>query len=132
MPMREKSQESDLRHLNRRDLLELLEELSAENDRLHEELDEANAKLASRDLELSRCGTLAEASLALSGIFEAADRAARTYVDSVRQAADAGRLDLEGPGPDAAPMPARKDREEREEAPSPKRGKHGKKHKGKK
>lgn len=140
MPRRENQRDRDLRRLKRRDLLELLEELSRENDRLRAELDEANRKLKSRDLALSKCGTLAEASLALSGVFQAADEAARTYVEQVERAADEGRLER---GP-AEPGPA----SERERAAGSKdvddiagevrrrvlekSGKRHKKHKGKK
>lgn len=80
--------DSDLRHLRRSDLLALLEELSRENDRLRAELEEANRKLEARDLRISECGSLAEAALVLSGVFEAADKAANTYVELVRTRAE--------------------------------------------
>lgn len=95
-----------LRHLSRRDLLGLLEELSRENDRLRAELAEAQAQLADRRVRLAECGSMAEAALVLGGVFEAADRAADIYRESMRAAAEdarpvgrharSGRVDGEG------------------------------------
>lgn len=78
----------ELRRLNRRDLMGLLEELSRENDRLRAELDEANRRLEDRRAQLDRCGSIAQASLVLGGVFEAADRAAQAYVESVKLRVD--------------------------------------------
>lgn len=81
----------DLRHLRRADLLELLEVLSRENDRLRKELDEANARLEAREADIAECGSLAEAALRLSGVFEAADDAACLYVRLVQGQASRNR-----------------------------------------
>lgn len=78
----------ELRRLSRRDLMGLLEELSRENDRLRAELDEANRRLEDRRAQLDRCGSIAQASLVLGGVFEAADRAAQAYVESVKLRVD--------------------------------------------
>lgn len=77
--------DSDLRHLRRADLLALLEDLSRENDRLRAELADTKAKLEAKEVRLSECGSLAEAALQLSGVYEAADRAAETYLALVKQ-----------------------------------------------
>lgn len=82
--------ESDLRHLRRADLLALLEEVSRQNDSLRKELDEANARLAQQEVRISRCGSLAEAALELSGVYEAADKAAEEYLRLVRENVGAG------------------------------------------
>lgn len=78
------NQSKDLKKLSRADLLELLVEMGRENDRLKAELEEAQAALAERDLKLQRSGSLAEAALALNGIFEAADAACSQYIESMR------------------------------------------------
>lgn len=77
--------DSDLRHLRRSDLLALLEELSRENDRLREELAATKEELKSQQVSLSECGSLAEAAMKISGVFEAADRARDTYLELVKQ-----------------------------------------------
>lgn len=79
------NRKNKLRHLNRRDLLELLEDLSRENDRLRAQLAEANRKLEDRAALMEQCGSMAEASMALADVFKAADRAAHIYVDSCKR-----------------------------------------------
>ena len=76
--------EQELRKMNRSDLVELLLILSRENIQLREELEAANAKLAERTLRMENVGSLAEASLALSGIFETAQAAAEQYLENIR------------------------------------------------
>ena len=78
------NQQKDLKKLSRADLLELLVEMGRENDRLKAELSEAQAALEERDLKLQRSGSLAEAALALNGIFEAADAACSQYIENMR------------------------------------------------
>ena len=76
--------EREMRKLSRADLLEILLEQSRELDQLRAELDEANRKLAQREIAIDRAGTLAEAALLLNGIFEAADKACRQYEENIR------------------------------------------------
>lgn len=77
--------ERELRKLSRADLLELLLAESRENEQLRAQLQEANQKLASREIELQNAGSIAEAALRLNGVFEAAERAAQQYVENVRR-----------------------------------------------
>ncbi len=77
--------EKQLRKLKRVELLELLVEQSAEMDQLREELEAARRELAERKIAAERSGSLAEAALKLSGVFEAADQAARDYLENVRR-----------------------------------------------
>ena len=76
--------EREMRKLSRADLLEILLEQSRELDQLRAELDEANRKLAQREIAIDRAGTLAEAALLLNGVFEAADKACRQYEENFR------------------------------------------------
>lgn len=71
--------EPDLRSLSRLQLLELLKDAIAENERLKSELDEARAELEDKRIAIEESGSLAEAALRLSGIFEAAQRACDLY-----------------------------------------------------
>lgn len=93
-------QPKDLRKLNRVELLELLVELSRENDRLKEELDAAKQELADRTLKLESAGTMAEAALALNGVFAAVDAACVQYLESV-EAKYASPLSANGEEPEA-------------------------------
>ena len=73
----------DLKKLNRAELLEILvkqgrelEECRAENARLEEEL-------ARREISIEKAGSIAEASLVLNGVFEAAQNACEQYVENI-------------------------------------------------
>lgn len=77
--------EKELRKLNRAELLELLLELSRENETLREQLRQTEAALADRRLRLDQAGSIAEAALQVSGIFEAAQQAADQYLSSVNE-----------------------------------------------
>ena len=76
--------DKELRRLSRGELLEMLLAETKENQRLRAQLEQAQAELESRQILLEQSGSMAEAALRLNGIFEAADRAARQYLDSIR------------------------------------------------
>ena len=76
--------ERELRKLNRQELLEMLLAQSKKVEELEDELTQAQAALEERDIVLSEAGSIAEASLRLNGVFEAAQRASQQYIDSVR------------------------------------------------
>ena len=95
--------DKELKKLNRAQLLELLVDQSREIDRLQEALNEANQKLARRDLNLSKCGSIAEASLAITEIFDRAQEAADLYLTAAKRYV--ARTIAEG-----KPLPARLDR----------------------
>jgi light-regulated signal transduction histidine kinase (bacteriophytochrome) len=81
--------DKELARLGRRELLELLIQQSKEMAQLQQELDEAKAQLARREITIESCGTLAEAALKLSGIFEAADAAAAQYLENIKRHGEA-------------------------------------------
>ena len=76
--------ERELKKLSRADLLELLLNERRENERLRQQLEEAEQKLEDRRIQLEQAGSIAEAALRLNGVFEAAEAAAEQYLDSVR------------------------------------------------
>ena len=76
-----------LKHLNRRELLQMLLMQAEENDRLNSELVEANERLKHREIVMKETGSLSEASLQLSGIFYAADEAVKYYTETIREMA---------------------------------------------
>lgn len=79
--------EKELKRLSRTELLELLIEETRRGDRLEQELREAKEKLESREIKKERAGTLAEAALSINSVLEAADAAARQYLENVRNLA---------------------------------------------
>lgn len=80
--------DKELKRMSRAELLELLIEQMEENERLRQSLAKANAALADRQITLDRAGSIAKAALELNKVFEAADLAARQYVENVRRVAD--------------------------------------------
>ncbi len=75
----------ELKKLSRKDLLELLIAQSRQRDALLSELDTVKAALQNREIHLEQAGSIAEASLQLNGVFEAAQAAAQQYLDNIRQ-----------------------------------------------
>lgn len=92
--------DQDLKKLKRADLLELLIAETKENQALRARLSEAEEKLRSRDIAIDEAGSLAEASLKLSGVMQAAQEAAGLYLENIeklsrRQEAISSRLEEE-------------------------------------
>ena len=77
--------ERELRRLSRSDLLELLLIQRKENEKLRALLDQAEARLADRKIQIDKAGSLAEASHQLSGIFNAAQESCQYYLDNIQQ-----------------------------------------------
>ena len=80
--------EKELRKLNRYQLLELLVIQTERADKLQSKLDTAEKALNAKDLRMTAMGSIAEASLQLSGIFDAADKAADLLLDGARTKAE--------------------------------------------
>lgn len=81
--------DKEMRKLNRKELLELLVTYMEENEALKKELDEVKKELKDQKIKIDKAGSLAEASLQLSGIFEAADEAAKKYIQAVQERCNA-------------------------------------------
>ncbi len=77
--------EKELRKLGRGDLLNLLLEQSRENQKMREQLQALQDALADKTLCIDRAGSIAEASLQLSGVFQAAEQACQMYTQNIMQ-----------------------------------------------
>jgi hypothetical protein len=77
--------EKDLRKLNRYQLLELLVAQTERADKLQAELEAAQLAMKAQELKIATLGSIAEASLQLSGVFEAAQKAADLYIDGAKK-----------------------------------------------
>lgn len=77
---------NSLRKLNKLQLLELLAQQERELQVLRKELEEKNAELEDRRIRIENAGSIAEASLKLNEVFEAAQRAADQYLESLKAA----------------------------------------------
>lgn len=75
--------EKELKKLSRRELLEILIIQTKRVERLEAQLADAQKAIADRSIMVERVGNLAEAALAINGVFEAAQKAAEQYLDNV-------------------------------------------------
>lgn len=76
--------EKELRKLSRAELLEMLIAQSTELQECKEKLEAAETALKNREIAINNAGSIAEASLMLSGIFEAAEVACQQYTENIR------------------------------------------------
>lgn len=74
--------------LKRQEMLEIMVAQSEEIDSLRIRVEELEAQLANRQLMMEQCGSIAEAALALNGVFEAAQKAADQYLENIKRMAD--------------------------------------------
>lgn len=80
--------EKDLKKLKRYQLLELLIAQTERADKLQERLELVEQKLAEREIEMSTLGSIAEASLHITGVFQSAQEAADQYLKAAKEHAD--------------------------------------------
>jgi chemotaxis regulatin CheY-phosphate phosphatase CheZ len=76
--------DKELHKLGRSELLELMVSLSEENDALRKQIENQKKQLADRALHVQETGSIAEASLKVSGVFEVAQDAANRYLENIR------------------------------------------------
>lgn len=84
--------EKELKRLTRADLLEMLIAQSEELRQVKERLKIAEAALANRVIEIDNAGSIAEASLRLNGVFEAAQAACEQYTENIRLLSERSQL----------------------------------------
>ena len=77
--------QKELLKLKRSEMLEIMLAQSREIDELRKELEETKAALEDRKIKVRKAGSLAEASLQLTNIFEEADKAVKIYLDNIRR-----------------------------------------------
>ncbi|WP_307976490.1 DNA repair protein [uncultured Streptococcus sp.] len=77
--------ENNLKKLKRIELYEIMLAQSKEIDRLREHLSEVERQLEDKTIKIEQSGSLAEASLQLTHIFEEAQRAADLYLANIKQ-----------------------------------------------
>ena len=80
--------DKELKKLNRAELLEMLIAQSKEVVSLKEQLQSAKKMLEDRRIMMENAGSIAEASLQLNGVFEAAQNAAAQYLENIQRQAE--------------------------------------------
>lgn len=76
---------TDFSKLKRNKLLELMLEFSKENEELREENNELKRQLEDKYMNLSEAGSIAEAAIRVSGVFETAQQAAERYLENIQK-----------------------------------------------
>ena len=79
----------EIEKLTRKELIQMLLTVTEENDRLNGEIEKLNHELKLRKIAIESSGTMAEAAMKLNRVFEAADAAAKQYLQNVKAKADA-------------------------------------------
>ncbi len=87
----------ELKKLSREKLLDLLLEVAQENEDLRAQNEDLRARLDSKETRLSEAGNIAEAALAIAGVFEAAQDAAQVYLANVRRSVEGGAGSADAP-----------------------------------
>ena len=77
--------DKELRKLSRSDLLELLISQTEENRVLKSRVDQMQDQLLDRRIAVDKAGSIAEASLQLNGVFQAAEKAAQQYLENIQR-----------------------------------------------
>lgn len=81
--------EKEISKLTRKELIQMLISVSEENDRLKEKNEQLEKDMKVRKIAIEKSGSMAEAALKLNRVFEAADAAAKQYLQNVKAKADA-------------------------------------------
>ena len=76
---------NNLKRLGRKELLEMLLEISKENERLRKQNSQLEKQLQDRALAIEESGSMAEAALRLNEVFEAAQEACDQYLYNALQ-----------------------------------------------
>ena len=78
-------QQKDLHKLGKTDLLTLIYKQEKQIQRLTKEVEDLNQQLENRTIQMKEAGSIAEASLKINKIFEAAQQAADEYLESIKE-----------------------------------------------
>ena len=75
----------DLRKLTRSELLEILILQGEELEQLQEKVQDYEQQLRNRKLQMEQAGSIAEAAMKISGVFDAAELAAAHYLENIQE-----------------------------------------------
>lgn len=73
-----------IKKLRRHELLNMLIEITKENETLRKELDETKKQLNDKTIKIEKAGSIAMAALEINNIFEIAQKAADQYLESIK------------------------------------------------
>ena len=80
--------DKEFRRLSRSELIDIIYELQKQNEQYKQQTEKLQNALDEKELRITKAGSIAEAALSLSGVFEAAQVAADTYLKSIISASE--------------------------------------------
>lgn len=86
--------DKEFKRLKRADLIEIIYRMQENEERYQEAIAHMSKKLSDRQMKIASAGSIAEASVALSGVFEAAQEAADRYLAEIAQMHQAAEAEL--------------------------------------
>lgn len=87
--------DKQLQKLTRRQLLEILVEQGRRIEQLEAQLERANIQLLEKQIKIENAGSIAQAALVLTDIFEKAQQAADLYLENVKAMAERPETEAE-------------------------------------
>lgn len=78
--------DKELRRMRRSELIEIIFALKTSEENVRKEKEALEERLHDRTIQIAKAGSIADASLALNGVFEAAQIAADDYLNSIKAA----------------------------------------------
>ena len=85
----------EFKRLRRADLIEIIYRLQENEEKYRKAIDEMSKKLGERRTKIENAGSIAEAAISLSGVFEAAQDAADRYLQDVYRRREEAAMELE-------------------------------------
>ncbi|WP_072903097.1 hypothetical protein [Hathewaya proteolytica] len=82
---KDRFQNTKLRKLSKIELLEIMKKQEEENEKLRQQIQLLTNELQEQKMKFSSVGSLAEAAIGISGIIEAAEKAADIYVNGAKK-----------------------------------------------
>lgn len=99
-----------LMHMKRADLIEIIYQLQKSEEALKSEIADLKSQIENHRINIERSGSVAEAALRLSGIFEAAQTAADLYLEEIKARAEENGAEPCDQSTEEAPKPKSKRR----------------------
>lgn len=90
-----KMTDREFKRLKRADLIEIIYRLQENEEKYREAIDRMRKKLGERQTKIENAGSIAEAAISLSGVFEAAQDAADRYLQDIYRLREEAVMELE-------------------------------------
>lgn len=87
--------DKEFKKLNRSELIEIIYQLQKNEQSYIDEIKLLRSQLETKNFKISNAGSIAEAALSLSGIFEEAQKTADIYLDEIRTVNEEGKKEAQ-------------------------------------